>query len=155
MKEEDNDALGGFIIEFGSFTHEEDKGVEEALQRQGNHAVSKLDSMPPAASPPSFRTALFKQPNFSRPTADEEQRKDVECPSSLWPSSISNQMPLPNNKSVLSGEGRPASDVIRCKADGEKNASLDKLLRDALVQLHMHPSIVTAAKLVRDVIFCS
>ncbi len=150
MKEEDNDALGSFNIQFGSFTLEEGKEEEEeALQCEGNYAVSKLDSMPPAASPPPVWAALFKQPNVSDSTEDKEQRKDLECPSSLRPTSISNEMPVPTNKSVLSGEGRPASDVIHCKADGEKNASIDELIRDALVQLHMHPSIETSAKLVR------
>ncbi len=151
MKQEDNVTLDGFNIQFGSFGLVEED--EDALQQeQDHHAVSKLeDSKPPS---PPWR-GLFTQPNSSRTAIDEEQRKDAECPSSLRPSLASHQIPLPNNNSVLSGEGRPASDVIHCQANEEKNDSLDELIRDALIKLHIHPSYETTAQLVRDVFFSS
>ncbi len=161
MEQEDNNTLGGYKIQFGSFglvDEEEEEEETEALQQQGNCSVSNLDSKPPPASPISSWTSLFKSPNSTQLTTDEEQRKDVECPSSLRLSSASHQIPLLNNKNnnfVLSGDGRPASDVIHSNTDEEEEekASIDELVRDTLIQLHVHPSHVTTAKLVRCVVF--
>ncbi len=158
MEQEDNNALGGYKIQFGSFGLVDEEGEEaEALQQQGNCSVSNLDSKPPPASPISSWASLFKSPSSTQLTTDEEQRKDVEYSSSLRLSSASHQIPLlnnKNNKSVLPGEGKPASDVVHSNTDEEEEkASIDELVRDTLVQLHVHPSYVTTAKLVRCVVF--
>ncbi len=159
MEQEDDSALGGFKIEFGSFgLVDEEEEEAEALQQQGYCSVSNVVSKPPPAPPIPSWMSLFKTPNSAQLTASEEQRKDVGCPSSLQLSTVSHQIPLLNNKnskSVLSGEERPATSDANHSCLGEKeeveeeNASVGELVWNTLVQLHVYPSSVATAKSVR------